>query len=430
MTLQFAKQDYRPTGAAMDQPLPRRRYRRLVAGLCALLAVLVTAAVLWRLAPRGLQVPIAETRIAVVARGVLRDDVVARATATPLHSVVLDVVEAGRVEEVFARDGALTAQGAMLFRLSNPQRRIELLARESERAQQISNLLNMRVSFQASRTGRQRRVSELRYALEQAGKRYTRNAALARQGFLSAAALEDSADQLAQQRRLLDAEQAGNEAESTVERNAASQMQQAIARLEAGLQLVHATIDALVVRAPVAGRLTDFRLQVGETVKPDQRIGRIDDPSQFKLSAQLDEYYLGRIEPGLAGLAAIDGRMYALSVTRTYPQIRDGKFTLELGFDRAQPRALKPGQGVEVSITLGRPAPGLLVRNDAFFNETGGAWAFVISRDGGMAERRLIRTGRHNSSQVEVLSGLVAGERVIVSSYAGYGRATRLQLTQ
>ncbi|MEB0288865.1 HlyD family efflux transporter periplasmic adaptor subunit, partial [Cryobacterium sp. 10S3] len=80
--------------------------------------------------------------------------------------------------------------------------------------------------------------------------------------------------------------------ETEVKRDAVAQMEYAIKTIETGLTLVNATVDALVVRAPVAGRLTDFRLQIGETVKTDQHIGRIDDPDQFKLTAQVDEYYL------------------------------------------------------------------------------------------------------------------------------------------
>ncbi|MET0981366.1 MAG: efflux RND transporter periplasmic adaptor subunit [Telluria sp.] len=389
--------------------------------------MLALAVVVWQLMPRGLQVSMADARIAVVTQGLFRDDVALRATAAPLHSVMLDAVESGRVEEVFARDGAEVRAGAVLFRLSNPQRRLELLAREAEHAQQISNLTNLRVSLEASRAQRQRRSSDLAFALMQAQKQHARQLALAQQGFVSAAALEDSADHLAQQRRAFDLEKASDETEAATQRDAVMQMEQAIARVEAGMRLVNATVDALAVRAPVAGRLTDFRLQVGATVKPDQHLGRIDDVAQFKLSAQVDEYYLNRVAVGHRGTATINNQPHPLVVSRIYPQINDGRFTVELAFANGQPMALNPGQSVEVAITLGGSTRRLLLPSDAFLNDSGGAWAFVLDQSGSLAERRPIRTGRRNNSQVEVLSGLVAGERVIVSSYSGYGKADRLQ---
>lgn len=414
----------------MDQPLPERRGRRAAVIAAVLAAVTAMAAALWQLAPRGLQVPLATARVAAVERGMFRDDVALRAIAAPSHSVMLDAVETGRVEEVFAADGALVARGDVLFRLSNPQRRLELLAREAEHAQQISNLTNLRVSLEASRSQRQRRVSDLAFALMQAQKQHDRNLALAQKGFISAAVLEDSADGVAQQRRLLESDEASDAVETATQQDAIRQMEQAIARVEAGMRLANATVEALAVRAPVAGRLTGFRLQLGETVKPDQHLGRIDDFAQFKLSAQVDEYYLNRLVAGRHGVATIGGRDHQVSVSRVYPQINDGRFAVELAFAQGQPHALNPGQGIEVLVTLGGARPALLLPNDAFMNDSGGAWAFVVGASGAVAERRAIRTGRRNNSQVEVMAGLAAGERVIVSSYANYGKANRLQFTK
>ena len=430
MTLTIPQLPERPSGAAMDQPLPKRKGRRAAVALAFAAAVMAAGAGLWQLAPRGLQVPLATTRIATVERGMFRDDVALRAIAAPLHSVMLDAVETGRVEEVFAVDGALVARGDVLFRLSNPQRRLELLAREAEHAQQISNLTNLRVSLETSRSQRQRRAADQAFTLMQAHKQHERNLALSQKGFISAAVLEDSADRLAQQRRLVESDQASDAIEAATQRDAVRQMEQAIARVEAGMRLANATVEALAVRAPVAGRLTDFRLQVGETVKPDQRIGRIDDVARFKLAAQVDEYYLNRLVSGRQGVAMIGGRVHPVSLSRIYPQIKDGRFSVELAFDQEQPREMSPGQGVEVLVTLGGATPALLLPNDAFMNDSGGAWAFVVGGSDATAERRAIRTGRRNNGQVEVMSGLAAGERVVVSSYANFGKASRLQFTQ
>jgi HlyD family secretion protein len=341
---------------------------------------------------------------------------------------MLDAVESGRVEAVAARDGALVEAGQVLFQLSNPQRRLELLERESERAQQLSNALNLRVSLEAAQAERQRRLSDLQYTLTQATRAHARNEALARQGFMSAAALEDSGDRLAQQRRLVADEQASHASASRIQRDALTQMQQAIARMEKGLELVNATVAALAVRAPVAGRLTDFHLQIGETVQGGQHLGRIDSPAQFKLSAQVDEFYLNRLAPGRKGTALIGVQQHPLTVSRIYRQVKDGRFTLELGFDRAPPDTLQPGQSMEVAITLGESRRALVLPMDGWVGDSSGLWAYVLNADGVHAERRLLRTGRRTNTQVEVLAGVAPGERVIVSSYAGFGNAARLEL--
>ena len=66
----------------------------------------------------------------------------------------------------------------------------------------------------------------------------------------------------------------------------------------------------------------------------------------------------------------------------------------------------------------------------AYINDTGGTSVFVVSKDGKTAERRSIKLGNRSNRQVQVLSGLSAGDKVIISSYASYQQSQRLQLNQ
>lgn len=418
------------SGAAMDTIVPRKRGRRIAIIAGVLMAVMMAASLLWYWMPRGLQIDGADLRIGQAARGVFVDEIVVRANAEPLNSVILDAVESGRVEEVFAADGTLVEKGQLLFRISNPQRNLELLARQYEHSVSTFNLSNLRVSQQASASDHQRRLDDLQFALDQARKQHARTVRLAAQGFISSVALEESEDKLAQQERALKQEQQANAAEARVRQHAEQQMESSIRGLDSGLKLVSATVEALAVRAPVAGRLTNFRLQVGESIATGKNIGRIDDPARFKLTASVDEYYLNRMAVGRHGSVKQDERNYGADISTIYPQIKEGRFTVELVFTHGQPPVLNPGQGLDARITLGEPAPALLLPNGAFINDSGGAWVYVLDAAGRSAERRAVRIGRRNNSQIEVLDGLSAGDKVILSSYAAYGNSPRLQITQ
>ncbi len=109
-------------------------------------------------------------------------------------------------------------------------------------------------------------------------------------------------------------------------------------------------------------------------------------------------------------------RDYAVRVSRVFPQIDDGRFSIELLFAQTAPAGLSPGQSAETRIFLGGTTRGLILPDDAYLNDTGGSWVFVLSPDGRKAERRSVQLGRRNNSQVEVSSGLERGERVIVSA--------------
>jgi HlyD family secretion protein len=97
-------------------------------------------------------------------------------------------------------------------------------------------------------------------------------------------------------------------------------------------------------------------------------------------------------------------------------------------FDKGKPPVLSPGQSLDAQITLGEPASATLLPNGAFVNDSGGAWVFVVDADGVNAGRRPVRIGRRSNSQIEVLSGLKPGDKVIVSSYTPFGKAERIQL--
>jgi len=418
------------TGAAMDMVVSKPKGRLYLRAGAALLLLVAVGAGAWQLMPHGLQVDAADVRLARVEPGVFRDDIVVRASAQPLNSIMLDSVESGRVEEVLVEDGQLVTKGQLLFRLSNPMRNLALLERQAEHAQQISNLANLRVAQEAGRSEHRRRLADLEFTLLQAVKQHSRNQKLAQQGFISAVALDESSDRLAQQRRVLDNERRSIETEEGVRQRGLQQMETAIDGFQSGLQLVGATVDALNVRAPAAGVLTDFRLQVGQTVRPDQNVGRIDDPKRFKLKVEIDEFYLSRVTRGLAGSVTQDGKRYPLKVSAVFPQIREGRFTAEMVFTDGQPEVLSPGQSLDAQLTLGQPAKALLLPIGPFVNDSGGAWAFVADKDGRHAEKRTVRLGRRNNSHVEVLSGLNPGEQVVVSSYTPFGKAGQLQINR
>ncbi|MBM2882941.1 HlyD family efflux transporter periplasmic adaptor subunit [Chromobacterium phragmitis] len=418
------------SGAAMDEVVARKRWSRgRLAGLAALLLALVGAAAWWAWQPSGLRVAASELQIATVVQGRFSDEVILRATVQPAQSVLLDLVEGGRVDEVLVHDGDKVKAGQVLLRLSNPQRQLELLARKSDLAQQYANLSSTREQLEATRSDYRRRLSDLGLKLKQQERQYRRDAALAAQGFISTAALEDSRDRLQQYREDYRDEQQSQARELSIKAHALRQMQQVQDELSRGTKMASDSLAALSLRAPMDGQLTNFTAQVGSSLKPGDRVGRVDGQGRYKLTAQVDEFYLARVKRGQLAAIELDGGATATArVGNINPQVQDGHFQLELLFDAQPAGALNAGQGLDGRLTLGQAASGLVLPNGAFVNDTGGTWAMVLNADGSRAERRAIRLGRRSQTQLEVVDGLKAGERVIVSSYAAFGKYAQLTL--
>jgi len=416
------------SGAAMDRVVPRNLKRRLLKfalGFSVVSAVLVLG---WLSIPKGLQVAKADIRTQVAEQGIFLDDIIVRANAQPLNSVILDSVESGRVEEIKVQDGMMVKQGQLLFRLSNSQRNLELLQRKGEHTQQVANMANMQVLFQSASSEAKRQLAQLAFDKEQAKKKHERNLRLAQDGFISQVALEESKDHYERASFVYSEEEIHQAQNATVRQTALAQMEAGINGLQSGLKLVTQAVDGLAVRAPISGKLTDFHLQVGESVVTGKRLGRVDDPTHFKLQAQVDEYYLNRVVVGQQGKARMIDQSYDIEVMAIYPQIKEGRFLVELKFTSENPKQLNPGQSMDVNISLGAPKPAVILPMGTYINDSGGRWVFVLDKSGQHAEKRAIKIGQRSNRQVEILEGIKVGDKVVISSYEQYQSIKNLSI--
>jgi HlyD family secretion protein len=169
-------------------------------------------------------------------------------------------------------------------------------------------------------------------------------------------------------------------------------------------------------------------LKVGQSRNRGERFAEITPDTGDKLAAAVDEYYLQQVHAGQIATVEIADRAYSLKVTRVYPQVKDGMFTVDLAFVEAVPKGLLPGQTVQGRLSLGADTLTLTMPSGAFLERTGGDWIFVLDPDGRVAHRRTTKLGRRNADQVEILGGLSAGEKVLTSDYSGLERIDRVEL--
>jgi HlyD family secretion protein len=198
--------------------------------------------------------------------------------------------------------------------------------------------------------------------------------------------------------------------------------------MEANLEIVKRNMENLVIRAPVSGHLTALSAEGGESKKRGERLGQIDVLDGFKVRVPIDEHYITRIDLGQQGAFTFGGSEYRLVIAKIYPEVLDGRFTVDMSFDGREPDGIRRGQTLRVRLELGELGEAVLLANGGFYQATGGRWVYVLDESGAEARRRRIHIGRQNSEYYEVLEGLEPGERVIVSSYNGFGNAERLVL--
>jgi HlyD family secretion protein len=418
------------SGGGMDRVVERKGLSNQVKIALAAAALVLLAVLFWLFAPTANSQSVAAERLTIstVEKGRFDDFLPLRARVEPLVTVFLDAVEGGRVEQVLVEDGTMVQQGQLLAVLSNSDLQLNLLARQTEVTQQINSMRSQELALSQTRLANERAIIEADLTATKARRQYEMQRPLAEKGFVPGKVVRDSQDdyQSARQRAsLLRRTQATDE---RLQSSQLAQLRQSAAALNASLDIARATLDALNLRAPVAGQLTAFSIQVGQSLNRGERLGQIDSAGRNKLVAQVDEFYLGRVAPGQIATVDTGGKTYRAKVAKIYPQVRNGAFEVDLHFIGPEPAALNRGQTLQVKLTLGDPTPALLIPNGAFYNETGGAWVFVVAPGDGSAVKRQVRLGRRNSDYIEVLEGLEPGERVITSPYTGFADKDRLDL--
>lgn len=375
---------------------------------------------------------VSETQLVVseVTRGAFDDVTPIRGTIQPFRSVFLDAVNGGVVEEVLAEEGSFVEVGQPLLQLSNSDLQLQVANNDTQTTEQINNLANISNSLDTTRLMTERSIIDTEYNIKVLERQKERMAKLIDKNMISKEEYDTIVDELMYRKKVYANLLERQELEDRIRQERMAQIKGQMVKLQDNLGLSLSTFEDLLVRAPVAGQLTSLPVEIGENKSRGQRLGQIDAVDQYKIVAQVDEYYVTRVALGQSARFNLAGQEFNASVLKVYPEITNGTFEIDLAFNDEAPIAIRRGQTLQLDLTLGNPVDSLLLPLGGFIQDTGGNWVFVMDETGEFASRRQIVSGRRNSRYVEVREGLQPGDRVITSSYANMGEIERIQLTR
>lgn len=338
----------------------------------------------------------------------------------PITIVQLSPEEGGIVQEKVVEEGAQVHRGDIIVRLSNSNLDLQILNAEAELAEKQNLLRNTQVAMEQDRLNNKTEKLQLDLditrklrAYRQQEKLY-KEALIAKEEFLQAK--EDY--ELAKQKHTLISERLYQD--SIYRSIQMDQMEENLFNMRRNVLLIRQRKENLNVRSQIDGELGLLDVVLGQNVSPGQKIGQINDLSDYKIEALIDEHYIDRVKTGLSATFERQGGNFELSVRKVYPEVRDGKFRTDFVFTGERPDNIRSGQTYYINLELGQPTESIIIPKGTFFQSTGGNWIFVVDKDGKKAYRRHIKIGRQNPQYYEVLEGLEAGERVVISSYESY----------
>jgi membrane fusion protein (multidrug efflux system) len=179
---------------------------------------------------------------------------------------------------------------------------------------------------------------------------------------------------------------------------------------------LQAQLRDYTIRAPFAGLLGTRRISTGAVVNSDTVITTLDDTTVIKLDFTVPESYLAVLRNGMDITAqspaypnqSFNGTVSAIS-SRVDPETRS--LTVRARIPNPN-RLLKPGMLLTVDLIKDR-SQALIIPEEAVILEKDKKFALVVTAENTVAKREIV-TGRRSPGKVEVISGLSAGQRVII----------------
>jgi len=416
---------------AMDKLIVKTRWQKAQKYMAvALIGSGVFSAWLFAIPDKGkaLTVDGEDIQIAKVSQGIFEDFTPLRGQVMPLRTVYLDAIEGGRVEKIHLEDGTEVTQGQPLVDISNARLKLDAIGREAQVSEQINNMQNLQLSLVRTELEHKRTLNELSYQIKVKERAHMLKLSMGKSGYVKKSELDDEQDELEFLRKKQELERESRSIDDALQKAQMIQIGDSVKNLKSNLGFTRENLESLNVKAAIAGRLTAFDLEIGQSLNPGERFGQIDDPLHFKLLSMIDEFYMSRLFVGQTAELNVEDKIYFTTVKKIYPQIKDGQFRVDFVFGDSQPPNLYRGQTVQMRLQLGENIPARLIPSGSFFQDTGGNWIFVVSKDQKIALRRAVKLGRRNNSFIEVLDGLDIGEKVVISAYTRYTDIDKLTI--
>jgi len=405
-----------------------RRRRRLLYGLVAGVAVLITTLGLSRLRPAPPAVERATVWVDTVKRGPMVREVRGLGKLVPERITWIPAASDGRVVKLKVWPGSPVKPDTVILEMVNPELVQSLADAEYQlkaaQADYDSLTVKLETELLDQRSTSATVTSEFRQAKTQADV----DEKLVAAGLLSKLKLqlsEAKAEQLAV-RQEFEQKRVSIHSESARAQLAAQQAK--INQLKALYELKRGQVEGLRVRAGMNGVLQSLAAEVGQRVTSGTNLARVSDPTVLKAEIKIPETQAKDVQLGQT--ASIDTRngLVAGHVSRIDPSAVNATVTLDVALDEPLPPGARPDLGVEGTITIERLRDVLYVGRPAMGQADSRTTLFKLVQNGKEATRVPVTLGRASVSTIEVVEGLKPGDEVILSDMSAWDGFDRIRL--
>jgi HlyD family secretion protein len=402
------------------------RRTAIIVGIGAL--VLLVTFGLARLEPAAPPVKKETVWIEAVQRGPMLRAVRGPGTLVPEDVRWISAPVEGRIERIPALPGAQVGPDTVLLEMSDPQVEQNALQAESQLRAAEADYTNLRARLESDFLSQQAQVASIESQAAQAKLQVEADERLFKDALIPELDLKLSrlrAEQLGKQAKI--EKERLTKIRSSQEAQLAAQRAQ-VTQMGALYQLRQRQLDSLKVRAGIPGVLQELPLQVGQRVTPGTTLARVARPEKLKAELRIPETLAKDVAVGLP--AQIDTRNGIVPgrVTRVAPSAQDGTVIVDVALEGPLPKGARPNLSVDGTIEIERLDNVLFVGRPTYGQPNQKIELFKVVKDGEEAVRVPVQLGRSSFNTIEIVSGLQAGDRVILSDTSAQDGYDRIRL--
>jgi len=364
--------------------------------------------------------------VETIFKGQFNDYIQLSGQAAPIRTIFLDAVEGGRVEDILIEEGNMVKKGETILKLSNNDLHLNILNSEAQLAEKSNFLREVRLSMERDKLTIEREIMSEQVDLAAKKRAYEQNKGLYKNKLIATEDFQRSEESYNLALNLLAMLNKSRSQDSVYRKIQIEELTTNLSNMRRNMTLVNQQLDYLNVKSPVDGQLGLLDAEIGQTINRNQRIGQINMLTSFKVEVEIDEHFIDRVKVGLPASVEKIGTGSKLVVKKVYPEVRAGKFKVDMVFTGPLPENIRIGQTYYFKLELGQSTEAVQVARGGFYQSTGGQSIFVVDKTGKFATKRTITIGKQNQEYYEVLSGLAPGEKVITSGYEMFGENKKI----
>ena len=406
----------------------QRRIRRIIYSILGLLAIASVTLGLSRLKPAAPSVDKATVWVDTVKRGPMLLEVRGLGSLVPEEILVVPAPTDGRVARRLLLPGSQVKADTVIMELTNPEQEQSTLDAEWQLKAGEAQYKSKKAELDSKLLDQKAQAATVQSDYTEAQLNAERDVELAKRGLgsdLNAKVTRAKAESLATRSEIEKQRLAVSSASAKAQLD---EQQAKVEQLRALYQLKKAQLASLRVRAGADGVLQELSVEVGQRVAAGIPLAKVVQPTRLKAQLKIPETQAKDVQIGQR--AAIDTRNGIIPghVMRVDPSVVEGSVTVDVKLDAALPKGARPDLSVEGTIEIENLADVVYVGRPAFGQPNSTVGIFRLDEAGKIASRMQVKLGRASVNSVEILSGLLPGDKVVLSDMSQWDAFNRIRL--